>query len=260
MKEALLDITIQKLIEYNQEDEHLLIQKQDQLKRLTDYINSNPTEDDINELNNLKTSLEQEIQDLQNNKKDTYKFNDNDLIKMLETSKQIIGNLYGTDFINENDTNPSIRFDNTGRNKLGFCRTQSSRYNNQIISSEIIISKILQKFSEDQLMNTVIHEYIHSLKCCTHCGHYGKWKEIADRINSSTDYDINIKADDEQANMFDDILDSNHKTVYHIICNNCGSEQKFYTANADIVKHPDHYKHRCSNGETGTFTLNVEKR
>lgn len=257
MKKSLLEITIQKLIEYNQGDEQLLDQKQDQLKRLTDYINSNPTEDDINELNDLKASLEKEIQELQ---KSSHDFNNNDLVKMLDQAKQIISNLYGNEFIEENDTNPSIIFSTISRDKLGYCKIQMSRYNYQLIKTEIFISKILQKFSEDELMNTVIHEYIHSLKCCINSGHSGKWKEIAEKVNANTEYNISPKADDDEANMFDDIFDNNHKTIYHVICNNCGAEEKFYTANADIVKHPDHYSHRCPNGEKGTFTVNVEKR
>ena len=96
MDKSLIDITLQKLIEYNQEDEELLIQKQDQLNRLTDYINSNPTEDDINELKDLKDSLEKEIQALQKDKAIIdNNFSNNDLNKMLDEAKLLISNLYG---------------------------------------------------------------------------------------------------------------------------------------------------------------------
>jgi len=262
MDKSLIDITLQKLIEYNQEDEELLIQKQDQLNRLTDYINSNPTEDDINELKDLKDSLEKEIQALQKDKAIIdNNFSNNDLNKMLDEAKLLISNLYGKQFIEENDTNPSIMFSNINRDKLGYCRTDIRRISGKfLITTEIFISKVLQKFPKEQLMSTVIHEYIHSLRCCLSCNHSGKWKEIADRINSSTEYDINEYADEEQTSSFDNILNNTHKTIYHVVCTNCGAEQNYYTANADIVRHPDHYSHRCSNGEKGSFTVTVEKK
>lgn len=249
---------LNKLFEYSQEEEHLLSQKEDQLKRLNDYINSNPTEDDINELNELKASLEKEIQDLKNNSETNY-FNENDLMQMLEESRQIVSDLYGADFIQENDTNPSIKFNNIGRTKLGYCHYSISRINNKI-DTEINISKVLQKFSRDQLMDTILHEYIHSLRCCVSCGHGGKWKEIADKINSNTDYNLSANADEDQSNLFDEIFDSNHKTVYHVICDNCGHDFKYYTSNANVVKHPERYSHRCPDGKVGKFTIKVENR
>ncbi len=172
--------------------------------------------------------------------------NNRDLMSMLQQAKQIITDLYGEQFILENDTWPNIRFKSIGRNKLGECQveTDTSYWPHKILTY-IHISNILQDFSYDEVMNTVIHEYIHSLKCCFKCEHNGKWKEIADKVNNNTNYNIMEQAESVQTDKFKDIYDKNHKTVYHIICTHCNFEYKYYTSNAQIVKHPQWFKHKC---------------
>ena len=246
-----------KLQEYiNDNDE--LQQKKDQLEKLTDYINSNPPDEDMGQLAKLKLDLEEEVEQLTKN---NTTLSNSDLNKMLQDCRELITKLYGKEFILENDTWPDIRFSSIGRNKFGECRVEiQTIYPRQVLRSTINISKVLQDMDEQIVKNTVMHEFIHSLKCCVHSQHFGKWREIADRVNKDTDYIITPNADGEEVEDFKDIYDNKHKTVYHLTCNNCGQELKYYTANADIVKHPENYTHRCPDGKKGTFSLEVEKR
>lgn len=257
MRDKLQETILNKLLEYNETD--LLTQKEDQLKRLTDYINSDPIDDDIDELNELKAELENEIAQLKQDNRDNTDFTNRDLEKMLSDAKELFIKLVGRNFIEENDTNPSIVFGNTGRDKLGYCQTSMYRDMSDI-STNIIISNILKQFTEHDVMNTVIHEYIHSLKCCLNVDHFGKWRELSELVNKNTDYNITAVADSSESESFDSLYDKGHKTVYHVICNNCGYEYKHYTANADIVKHPENYSHRCPDGTKGTFKIDIEKR
>lgn len=257
MSENLQDITISKLLEYNETD--LLTQKEDQLKRLEDYIKSNPQDEDLDELNNFKSELETEIKQLKQSNIDNKEFTNIDLSNMLEDTKNLIKKLFGDEFFNENDTNPTIQFTNLGRSKLGQCKVERYRYSYDI-TTEISISNVLKKFTQQEIMNTIIHEYLHSLKCCLGESHYGKWKSLADSINNQTDYNIVAEAEGEEASNFDDLYDSNHKTIYHVICNNCGYEYKQYSASAGIVKNPENYSHRCPDGTRGTFKIDIEKR
>lgn len=257
MNENLQDITISKLLEYNETD--LLTQKEDQLKRLEDYIKSNPQDEDLDELNNFKLELENEIKQLKQSNIDNKEFANRDLENMLDDTRTLIRKLFGDDFFRENDTNPTIQFTNLGRSKLGLCRLERYRYSNNI-RSEISISNVLKNFTEHDIMNTIIHEYLHSLKCCLGETHFGKWKSLATSINNQTDYNIVAEADGDEASNFEAFYDSRHKTIYHVICNNCGYEHKHYSASADIVKHPENYSHRCPDGTHGTFKINIEKR
>lgn len=103
-----------------------------------------------------------------------------------------------------------------------------------------ISSRLLDDNVEDKAVKNVIaHELLHTVHGCF--AHRGKWKEIANYINSSLP-DYNIKTTDSLED-YGIITENKEKAKYIIVCKDCGFEiERLIKSN--VVKYPERY--RCA--------------
>ena len=81
----------------------------------------------------------------------------------------------------------------------------------------IEVSKYLFECSDYEMINTLIHEVLHTFKDAK--GHGTMWQWYANQINKNTDYKITRCRDIERE-------EKNYK--FNIICNGCGNKIKRY--------------------------------
>lgn len=105
--------------------------------------------------------------------------------------------------------------------------------------------------SDDGLLNTIIHELLHTVDGCMK--HTGKWKLLADKVNQAYGYDIKrcSTADEKgiSTEWTNTVAKATHK--YMCKCSKCGKEvwrQKI----SDFIRYPEIYQ-CCNCGGIGTF-------
>lgn len=123
------------------------------------------------------------------------------------------------------DISPNISYEvNTrAKNRLGVCRHRrgSEYYTYHIVG---ISDWVLEKFSNHDIKNVIIHELLHTIEGCNNHGY--KWQDYANAVNYRTNYHItrteNLKdlcirngVDYEEFN--------NNMYKYEITCKKCGA-------------------------------------
>lgn len=106
-----------------------------------------------------------------------------------------------------------------------------------------ISSTLLQDdVSESALMDTLMHEVLHTVKGCMN--HGKKWKECAKIINLK--YGLNIKTTTSAA---EKNISDTEEYNYIIACPKCGHQWK-YIRMSRCVKHPERFRHTgcCDEG------------
>ena len=109
----------------------------------------------------------------------------------------------------------------------------------------IEISNMLldERSSEDGLMNTILHELLHTIPGCLN--HGKKWKAMADKVYNA--YGIRIKRLSNAAEKGVAAELEVAKYKYFLRCPDCGKEFR-YTRMCETVKHPERYYHTgCKN-------------
>lgn len=105
---------------------------------------------------------------------------------------------------------------NTRAKRWGQCRKVPDGY---VIS--INASLLDERNAEDGLMNTILHELIHSVKGCFN--HGKNWKAVAEKINRKYGYNIKrISSAEEKGVSSETIPKRNVK--YKFVCSGCGAE------------------------------------
>lgn len=106
-----------------------------------------------------------------------------------------------------------------------------------------------ENIPDDGLMNTMLHELLHSVPGCMN--HGAKWKAMADKVHKA--YGIQIKrcSNAEEKGVPTEISNARYK--YFLKCPKCGVIFR-YTRMCGAVEHPELYHHtRC-----GTNLVRVE--
>ena len=128
-----------------------------------------------------------------------------------------------------------------GLSTLGQCRNHgNNRYT-------IYLSKNHADISEEKyVINTVMHELIHSLDNCM--AHTGRWKQIANIVNSRYGYNITrVETDNATYSKYYREVSIN-RMKYEIICNSCGSSTKYQRKTKTVTNIANHIgKYRCQN-------------
>ena len=126
-----------------------------------------------------------------------------------------------------------------GLTTLGQCRNHgNNRYT-------IYLSKNYADISEEKyVINTVMHELIHSLDNCM--AHTGRWKQIANIVNNRYGYNITRVETDNAAysKYYHEVSISRMK--YEITCNSCGNVTKYQRKTKAVTNIANHIgRYRC---------------
>ena len=147
------------------------------------------------------------------------------LKKELETCKQMaaesniqIGKIY------------DIKINTRAKKRWGQCSYFSDGF---II--EISSSLLQDNVSENALIDTLMHEVLHTVDGCMN--HGKKWKECARIINSR--YGLNIKTTTSAA---EKKIEETEEYKYILACPKCGYQWK-YMRMSRCVKHPERFYH-----------------
>lgn len=131
------------------------------------------------------------------------------------------------------------------------CTTLSSRYwENRIFSINISVELLKDNISDEALMNTIIHEILHT---CENCMNHGKdWQYWANYVNDCYScYNIKRTTSFEEKGINrDEVIKYN----YLVKCNKCGYEWK-KQKRSSVVTYPSHYHCRCG-GTLAVYNLN----
>lgn len=233
-------------------DEAFDQEKADQLQRAKEYLANNPDDPDIQEVID-------KIKELEGEGSNTVPMS-NRIQNYLEESRKLLKKVFGDEFYENNDTQVTIGIANLGPRTAGRCITRKNPYKQTVTSTRIEINKYVEDYSNDMLYALVIHEYVHSLKCCIFGGDYdgghnSTWKRIANALSSEIGMSASSFMNIEEINNMTTNYQKNRKSYYIIKCKHCGEEQYKYSGSATIVQHPEYYKHRCADGSRGDFEV-----
>lgn len=130
--------------------------------------------------------------------------------------------------------------------RWGQCRR---RYNGYYYAYEyhINISSLLldERASEKDLIETILHELIHTCPGCMNHGH--EWKTYADVVNRKYGYNISRlkKGEEESAALM--IENKKANANYVCVCEKCGHEF-FYSRRCGVIENPSRYTHTKCGG------------
>lgn len=130
-----------------------------------------------------------------------------------------------------------IKINTRAKKRWGLCSYTSNGF---II--EISSSLLQDDVSREALMNTLMHEVLHTVDDCMN--HGKKWKYYAGIINLK--YGLHIKSTTSAA---EKKIDDNDSYNYIIACPKCGYQWK-YIRMSRCVKHPERFSHTgcCKDG------------
>ena len=109
---------------------------------------------------------------------------------------------------------------------------------------EIRISKYIMNNPEEDLMQTIVHEVLHSVAGCMN--HGAKWKKVADIMNKAKGYNISRLTSISAAN-----LTTEHQAVltrYVVACADCGNEL-YRQRKSKLINYPELYACGACGGE-----------
>ena len=114
---------------------------------------------------------------------------------------------------------------------------QTRRYNKTNTYRITISDRLLQdNVSDIHLMNTMVHELLHTVDGCME--HRNKWKALADKITATSDLTI------KRTTSYEEIGIERPKSKYAIKCVVCGKEYERDRASA-IITHCHNYRCTC---------------
>ena len=125
------------------------------------------------------------------------------------------------------------------KNRRGQCKRVSSILNCFTININCML--LDEKNSEQALIDTLMHELLHTCKGCFN--HKNEWKRLAEKVNKI--YNYNIKRTASEVDYGIEIETENiTEPKYKIQCTGCG---RVYTRQrkSKVIVHPENY--RCCN-------------
>ena len=132
----------------------------------------------------------------------------------------------------------NIKINTRAKKRWGLCSYLSDGTYEIQISNSLLADDV----SEEALMNTAMHEVLHTVKGCMN--HKRKWKTCADIVNRK--YGLNVKTTTSAEEKNIAIVDSEYK--YIVQCAHCGHKYK-YIRLSKCVKNPKRFRCGYCNGE-----------
>ena len=137
--------------------------------------------------------------------------------KLIDEAKEIISGL-------DIPFSESICFSiSTTRNTYGDC----THIHDDVYDIRIS-SKVLATRDETVILQTIIHEILHTSAWGD--GHKGNWKKYADKVSKNTKYKISRCVSKEES----EIVDKNEDWLFKIVCDKCKHEWKLCRATKTV--------------------------
>lgn len=134
------------------------------------------------------------------------------------------------------------------KNRTGQCRCNNVSNTYSLNFNYLIFD---DKANDTEVMNTIIHEILHTCKDCM--THKGEWKRLADIVNVNTKYNITRCANYEDLGIESPKEEKKHNYVF--VCEDCG--QVIIRERASKFT-KNYHAYRC--GECGgEFRFDAEK-
>lgn len=135
----------------------------------------------------------------------------------------------------------SIRF-------LGRCVRKETF--NGFLDCAIVLNSAIFKYSDFQILDTIIHEVGHALTPGEH--HSERWKRISDKIGERWGITVSRLCADEQINkeLLETKKEKRERTEYkyELFCPICGKVLRQYKSLCDAVKNPEQWRHKKDKG------------
>lgn len=124
----------------------------------------------------------------------------------------------------------------------GFCKYQYKKSNkdNKYNCTIKINRFLLNNGTNDEIINTLIHELIHAIKYPNNNGHNKTWNNLSDIIGSKLGYKIS-----RLAHYSSNTLKPAETYKYKVACCECGKVWKFKRM-CNTVKHPENWTCNCN--------------
>lgn len=138
--------------------------------------------------------------------------------------------------IKPGNIDPTLYVSNAAK-EFGRCTRNATNF-------EIRISKYIMNNTEEDLMQTLVHEVLHSVAGCMN--HGAQWKKVADIMNKAKGYDISRLTSISAAN-----LTSEHQAVltkYVVVCVDCRNEL-YRQRKSKLINYPELYTCGACGGE-----------
>ena len=138
--------------------------------------------------------------------------------------------------IKPGNIDPTLYVSNAAK-EFGRCTHTGSNF-------EIRISKYIMNNPEKDLMQTIVHEVLHSVPGCMN--HGAQWKKAAEIMNKAKGYDISRLTSTSAAN-----LTKEHQAVltrYVVACADCGNEI-YRQRKSKLINYPELYTCGVCGGE-----------
>lgn len=127
--------------------------------------------------------------------------------------------------------NPNLGINTRAKTFFGTCKKVVKTYD-----YEIEINHQLLKVNKKKLMNTLIHEVLHT---CKGCMNHGKtWVNYANKMNDKFGYDIS------RATSYEKVGIERPKAKYTVECIGCGN-QTYRQQRSKLITQVDKYRCRC---------------
>lgn len=138
--------------------------------------------------------------------------------------------------------NIAFKINTRAKTRLGICKKKGDFY-----TIEIAAALLDDSSPEALLQETLHHELLHTCYGCMK--HTGRWKQLAERVNTAYGYHITRLAD------VDSLPSSpSQQPRYRLVCPHCGTIYERFRRSA-LIQHPERY--RC--GKCGGRLLLSEK-
>ncbi len=108
-----------------------------------------------------------------------------------------------------------VKLNYRAKNRLGRCTRNNIFYTYELEFNHLIFS---DETNEDEVMNVLIHEILHTCRDCM--THKGEWKRLANVVNANTKYNITRCANYENLGIESPKEERKHNYVF--VCEDCG--------------------------------------
>lgn len=158
---------------------------------------------------------------------------------------QVIKDVFGEEKVSELMCGAILlQVNSTAVGRAGICK----RYRGKGYCT-IEVSEVLFQLSDDEIINTLIHEILHTFKDTD--GHKGKWKIYADEISKNTKYKITRLADSSNI-----VIDYR----YQITCKSCGLIKNNHRLSKKKINQYKDKKIECPKCKYNEFTIKDLKK
>lgn len=179
---------------------------------------------------------------------------------------------YYNDFVREMLDALNIPYDKNAtvsiNNRLSGCWGRNM-YNRYTHTNTIQLAGMLfYNATDDGIIKTLLHEYIHTISTCHNHGYY--FKAYANKINVAYGTDIARTASAKDVGVTEETFTTCRKVnriTYRVTCVNCGCSANYYSTKAHIVKYLLNCENytgvvpfRCNKCNGREFKLEIIKR